>query len=231
MPRPLGTDGPQRDLSVRPGDGKRADQPPGSREPGPLSKHLDQIVEGIRRVVAAMVVSKKYRQLDEAQILGTLRLRDRIRERFPQSGLRVCQRVLASPGSPPRRGVLRRPLWPLRRAVAVASVSSAPLCGLQLVRLPTGAMVCRSSSRPPRLPSTTSSSRGRRLLPRVARKPRQSAERSSCCMSCEASPSGRHAPAHQGSRDAGPASQYVALFAPDGASSAATSTTAARSFR
>jgi hypothetical protein len=68
---------------------------------------------------------KNYRQLDEALILATLtRLRDRIAERFPESGLsRVANELLAlARETTGLVAYLRRPLWPVRGAVALVIV-------------------------------------------------------------------------------------------------------------
>ena len=90
-----------------------------------------------------MVPSKKYRQLDEAQILVTLtRLRDRICERFPESGLAGVANELLALGRETAALVayLRRPLWPLRCAVALCIGLLALLlyAVFTSVRLPTG---------------------------------------------------------------------------------------------
>jgi hypothetical protein len=86
---------------------------------------------------------KTYRQLDEAQILVTLtRLRDRITERFPDSGLaRVAGELLAlGRETAALVAYLRRPLWPVRCAVGLVIVLLAlVLFGVVAsVRLPTG---------------------------------------------------------------------------------------------
>ena len=68
---------------------------------------------------------KNYRQLDEALILATLtRLRDRIAERFPDSGLaRVANELHAlARETTGLVAYLRRPLWPVRGAVALVIV-------------------------------------------------------------------------------------------------------------
>ena len=68
---------------------------------------------------------KNYRQLDEALILATLtRLRDRIAERFPDSGLaRVANELHAvARETTGLVAYLRRPLWPVRCAVALVIV-------------------------------------------------------------------------------------------------------------
>ena len=86
---------------------------------------------------------KKYRQLDEALILATLtRLRDRIAERFPESGLaRVANELLALAGETTGLvAYLRRPLWPVRGAVALVIVLLALVvyAVARSVNLPTG---------------------------------------------------------------------------------------------
>jgi hypothetical protein len=66
-----------------------------------------------------------YRQLDESQIIRTLeRLRDRIGERFPQSGLlRVSEELLAVAHDASHSvAYLRRPNWLARGAAAIAIV-------------------------------------------------------------------------------------------------------------
>src|SRR5688572_2962865 len=67
--------------------------------------------------------ASRYRRLDDAQIVATLRtLGDRIEERFPGSGLgRVARELLALSGEAADCvAYLRRPHWPLRVAVGVA---------------------------------------------------------------------------------------------------------------
>jgi hypothetical protein len=90
-----------------------------------------------------MAASKKYRQLDEAQILVTLtRLRDRIAERFPQSGLAGVANELLELGRETAAFVayLRRPLWPVRCAVAavIGLLAMVLFAVVVSVRLPTG---------------------------------------------------------------------------------------------
>jgi hypothetical protein len=85
----------------------------------------------------------KYRQLDEAQILVTLtRLRDRIAERFPESGLaRVASELLAlGRETAALVAYLRRPLWPVRGAVAfvIALIAVVLFAVVSAVRLPSG---------------------------------------------------------------------------------------------
>ena len=86
---------------------------------------------------------KNYRQLDEALILATLtRLRDRIAERFPDSGLsRVANELLAvARETTGLVAYLRRPLWPVRCAVALVIVLLALVVYTvaRSVNLPTG---------------------------------------------------------------------------------------------
>ena len=87
--------------------------------------------------------SKKYRQLDEVQILVTLtRLRDRICERFPESGLAGVANELLALGRETAGLVayLRRPLWPIRCAVAmvIAALVMILFAIVTSVSLPTG---------------------------------------------------------------------------------------------
>ena len=86
---------------------------------------------------------KKYRQLDENQILVTLtRLRDRISERFPESGLAGVAGELLALGreSAALVAYLQRPLWPVRFAVgvAIALIAVVLFAAVSAVRLPTG---------------------------------------------------------------------------------------------
>jgi hypothetical protein len=67
-----------------------------------------------------------YRALDEAKIMGTLeRLRNRIGERFPGSGLRAVAEELISIGEEVSQCVsyIRSPNWPIRIAVGFAIVA------------------------------------------------------------------------------------------------------------
>lgn len=87
--------------------------------------------------------SSRYRQLDESQIIGTLeRLRDRIGERFPQSGLsRVSEELLAVASDASQAvAYLRRPNWLARGAASVAIVGMLLVLGILAVtvRGPTG---------------------------------------------------------------------------------------------
>lgn len=83
-----------------------------------------------------------YRRLDDAQIVATIaRLRDRIEERFPGSGLgRVGGELLALAGEAADCiSYLRRPHWPLRAAVAVVIFAIFAVLAVMAatVRLPT----------------------------------------------------------------------------------------------
>ncbi len=72
----------------------------------------------------------RYRQLDEQRILETLqKLRDRISERFPESGLRRVSDELLLVGAEVTECVdyLRKPNWPIRLAAAVAILAMATL--------------------------------------------------------------------------------------------------------
>ena len=84
-----------------------------------------------------------YRQLDESQIIGTLeRLRDRIRERFPQSGLaRVSEELLAVANDASHSvAYLRRPNWLARGAAGIVIFGMLLVLGILAVtvRVPTG---------------------------------------------------------------------------------------------
>lgn len=85
----------------------------------------------------------KYRQLDETQILATLaRLRSRIAERFPDSGLsRVAAELLAL-GHETAALVeyLHRPHWPIRLAVGlvIAAILAVLLAAAASMRMPAG---------------------------------------------------------------------------------------------
>ena len=84
-----------------------------------------------------------YRQLDESQIIRTLeRLRDRIGERFPQSGLlRVSEELLAVAHDASHSvAYLRRPNWLARGAAAIAIVGMVAVLVILAVtvRGPTG---------------------------------------------------------------------------------------------
>lgn len=72
----------------------------------------------------------QYRQLDEQRILQTLeRLRDRIAERFPESGLRQVANELLAVGAEVSDCVdyLRKPNWGLRIATGAAVIALATL--------------------------------------------------------------------------------------------------------
>ena len=74
----------------------------------------------------------RYLHLDEREIVKTLeRLRARISERFPQSGLsRVSEELLAVAGHAVDAGAyLRRPNWPARAAALVAIVAMLAVLG------------------------------------------------------------------------------------------------------
>src|SRR5689334_7371257 len=68
----------------------------------------------------------RYRQLDQTQISQTLRrLRDRIAERFPESGLSnvATELVALSEEAFETMAYLRRPNWPIRVVVGVVIVA------------------------------------------------------------------------------------------------------------
>ena len=75
----------------------------------------------------------QFRRLDETQIIQTLtRLRDRVAERFPDSGLRGVTNellVLAGEASECVAG-LQRPNWPIRVAVGAAIALMVGVLGL-----------------------------------------------------------------------------------------------------
>ena len=84
----------------------------------------------------------RYRQLDQSQIDQTLRrLRDRIAERFPQSGLSNVAAELVSLSEEAFDCVayLRRPNWPIRVAVGLVILAMVVVVGL-------GALSIRVSS-------------------------------------------------------------------------------------
>lgn len=88
-----------------------------------------------------------YRRLDDARIVETLtRLRDRIEERFPGSGLgRVSSELLAvAREATACVEYLRRPHWPVRVSIGVAIV-------VMLVVLATVVMTVRVPTRVDRL--------------------------------------------------------------------------------
>ena len=76
-----------------------------------------------------------YRALDEAKIIGTLeRLRNRIGERFPESGLREVAEELIAVGKEVSQCVayIRSPNWPIRMAagLAIAGLISVLIVGV-----------------------------------------------------------------------------------------------------
>lgn len=84
-----------------------------------------------------------FRELDAGQILGTLtRLRDRIQERFPGSGLATVAGELLAVGreSAARVEELRRPHWVLRLAASVGIVAMVLVLAVAFatLRLPSG---------------------------------------------------------------------------------------------
>ena len=94
-------------------------------------------------MLAASARAVMYLQLDERQIIQTLeRLRDRIGERFPQSGLwKVSEELLAvARNASLTVAYIRRPNWPARVAAAVAIVGMLGVLGILAitVRGPTG---------------------------------------------------------------------------------------------
>jgi hypothetical protein len=89
------------------------------------------------------VAPARYLQLDERQIIQTLeRLRDRIGERFPQSGLsKVSEQLLAVANEASDTvAYLRRPNWPARAAASLAIIAMVTVVGVLAitVRGPTG---------------------------------------------------------------------------------------------
>src|SRR4029079_7813731 len=85
----------------------------------------------------------RYRQLDQTQIGQTLgRLRDRIAERFPASGLSnvAGELVLRCDEAVELVSYVRRPKWPIRGAVGVVIAAMVVVVGL-------GALTIRVSSR------------------------------------------------------------------------------------
>jgi hypothetical protein len=84
---------------------------------------------------------ERYRQLDEARIDETLRrLRDRVGERFPGSGLSKVSAELVLLADESRRCVayLKRPHWPIRIAVGVviAIMTAVLVLGAVSIQLP-----------------------------------------------------------------------------------------------
>ncbi len=85
-----------------------------------------------REMHATPVRTERYLHLDEREIIKTLeRLRARIGERFPQSGLwRVSDELVAVAGHAVEAGAyLRRSNWPARVAAAVAIVAMVAFLG------------------------------------------------------------------------------------------------------
>jgi hypothetical protein len=85
------------------------------------------------------VRTARYLHLDEGQIIQTLeRLRDRIGERFPQSGLsRVSEELLAVASDASLTvAYLRRPNWSARGAAAIAIVGMLAVLGILAVTVP-----------------------------------------------------------------------------------------------
>lgn len=83
-----------------------------------------------------------YRALDEAKIIGTLeRLRNRIGERFPDSGLRRVADELIAVGGEVSHTVdyIRAPNWPTRilAGIAIVVMIGVLLVGLTTLQLPT----------------------------------------------------------------------------------------------
>jgi hypothetical protein len=85
----------------------------------------------------------RLRRLDEDEIVATIaRLRDRIAERFPGSGLSAVAEELQTQAAEVRitAAYIRRPHWPLRAAVGLTIVAMLAVVVLVVatVRLPTG---------------------------------------------------------------------------------------------
>ena len=90
-----------------------------------------------------MVTAPTYRALDEAKIVGTLeRLRNRIGERFPESGLRTVAEELIAVGGEVSQCVayIRAPNWPIRIAagVAIAAMILVLIVAVTTLQLPAG---------------------------------------------------------------------------------------------
>ena len=84
-----------------------------------------------------------YRALDEAKIIGTLeRLRNRIGERFPESGLRRVAEELIAVGGEVSECVdyIRAPNWPIRitAGIVIAGMIAVLAVAVTTLRLPTG---------------------------------------------------------------------------------------------
>ena len=97
----------------------------------------------MQQIVNQRAPLTKYRQLDEREIIQTLeRLRNRIGERFPQSGLsRVGEELLAVAND--ASGVvayLQRPNWPARASAGLAIIGMLAAVGILAIRVrgPTG---------------------------------------------------------------------------------------------
>jgi len=90
------------------------------------------------------VTGPTYRALDESKIIGTLeRLRNRIGERFPESGLRKVAEELIAVGNEVAQCVayIRSPNWPIRIAAGVAIAGMIAVLGVAVtttLRLPAG---------------------------------------------------------------------------------------------
>jgi hypothetical protein len=87
------------------------------------------------------MVTAEYRALNEAKILETLeRLRDRIGERFPDSGLKRVSEELLAVGADVSQTVnyLRAPNWPIRAVAGLAIVVMVTVLGalLKTLQLP-----------------------------------------------------------------------------------------------
>jgi hypothetical protein len=90
-----------------------------------------------------VVTTPTYRALDETKIIATLeRLRNRIGERFPESGLRKVAEELITVGGEVSECVayIRSPNWPIRIAagVAIAAMIGILTLALTTFRLPAG---------------------------------------------------------------------------------------------
>jgi hypothetical protein len=95
----------------------------------------------LNRVYSGVRQPAHYRQLDEVQISHTLgRLRDRVSERFPESGLAkvASELVVLSEESFECVAYVRRPNWPTRVAVGIviAAMVAIVAVGVWNVRVP-----------------------------------------------------------------------------------------------
>jgi hypothetical protein len=93
-------------------------------------------------------VAANYRRLDEQHIARTLdRLRNRIAERFPGSGLsRVAEELLAlGRETTTLIGYLRRPHWPIRLAAGLAIGAMAAVLVLLVGKLPLSTRIVDSA--------------------------------------------------------------------------------------